>query len=166
MPYIFPKHPNDMNPQELFDMVQQIQAMAKARGQHSPMYTTARLREGEKPTVKDMHEEATRQQLTALYKNQQKPTPSPNAPQGEQMAMAGAPKAGARVTGTARDGAKLYSDAKKLQNSKLYGFGYEAGEQKAREDYVRRMYGDNPEVWLGYADGLEAAKKRDEARNK
>lgn len=163
MAYNFPKPPKDMSPQEVFDTMQQMQQLAQSQGQNYIMYTKTTLPKGQKPTLADMHEEAARQQLTALYEGQNKAVT--NSPQGQQVAENLA-KASANTIGTARDAVEQYSNAKKQQNGELYGFGYEAGVLKAGKKYVTDHYGDNPEVWRGYADGLDAAKKRDEARNK
>ena len=78
MTFKFPKHPNEMNPNELFDMVQQVQQQAKSQGQHYPMSTTRHPAPGTEATVNDMHVGATRQQLTDIF-NRQKSTP-PIAP--------------------------------------------------------------------------------------
>lgn len=78
MTFKFPKHPNEMNPNELFDMVQQVQQQAKSQGQHYPISTTRHPAPGTEATVNDMHVGATRQQLTDIF-NRQKSTP-PIAP--------------------------------------------------------------------------------------
>ena len=79
----FPKHPKDMNREELFDMMQQVQSVARKNNKHSPMPTRTTLREGQTPTPADLHEEAARKELAGYYE--------------EQVAMAGLPDAAKQV---------------------------------------------------------------------
>ena len=81
----FPKHPKDMNREELFDRMQQVQSVARKNNKHSPMPTRTTLREGQTPTPADLHEEAARKELAGYYE--------------EQVAMAGLPQAAEQTAG-------------------------------------------------------------------
>jgi len=86
--YIPKKHPKDMTKDELFKTQQEIQKQEKARGGLFPLEVNARPANGEPATVKDMHEDATRKQLTNYY---------------EQTAMAGFSKLASKAIGTSLD---------------------------------------------------------------
>jgi len=148
-----------MTLQELFDMQQAMQKESEKQGQHLPMYTKRKPVNGEKPSPENMHEEATRNQLSHLYKQQsQTPedaAPAEQPPEDERLAQ-NLPQQGANAAGTLRDGAKLYSQAKRQQNSELYNIGFAFGRDGASEIYLEQNHGDNPEIWRGYRDGLRA----------
>lgn len=99
MSLMFPKNPQDMTNQELFDMLQKAQKLAKSQGQHYPMYTKTTLPQGQQPTVNDMHEGAARTQLAALYEKQ-------NAPATAAPAAANTSKPAAQNTPSAEPAAK------------------------------------------------------------
>jgi len=64
------KDPNKMSLEELFQTQQKMQQEGKKQGQHYPMYTKRKAANGEQPSVDNMHEEATRDQLSHMYKQQ------------------------------------------------------------------------------------------------
>ena len=59
-----------MSLEELFQAQQKMQQEGKKQGQHYPMYTKRKPTNGEQPSVDNMHEEATRDQLSHMYKQQ------------------------------------------------------------------------------------------------
>lgn len=157
------KDPKKMSLEELFQIQQKMQQEGKKQGQHYPMYTKRKAANGEQPSVDNMHEEATRDQLSHMYK-QQNGTEKTKEPTSDDRVAQNLPKQGAQAAGQLRDGAELYGKAKAQQNSELYGLGYEAGHQGADDDYVKTMYGNSSEVWRGYAAGKEAARLREELK--
>ena len=83
------------------------------------------------------------------------PAPGEQPPEDDRLAQNVA-RQGANAAGVARDGAKLYGQAKKQQNSELYNMGFAYGRDGASKTYLELNHGDNPEIWRGYRDGLKA----------
>lgn len=134
--YIPKKHPKDMTKDELFKTQQEIQKQEKARGTNFPLEVNARPANGEPATVKDMHEDATRKQLTNYY---------------EQTAMAGAVSS-LRDTLFDKANNKLISEAHKASARSAGRSGVYSLEQ------VLEMYGDYPEIRNEYEKGEAEAQ--------
>lgn len=128
----FPKHPKDMNREELFDMMQKVQSVARKNNQHSPMPTRTTLREGQTPTPADLHEEAARKELAGYYE--------------EQVAMAG-------PIGSANN--QVFEDT---ANKVITDYHKSAAREEGRLgqlslEQVLEKYGNHPEIRSEYLKG-------------
>lgn len=167
MSFNIPRTPNDMDKKEVFDTIQQLQKAAESLGQQYTMYTKTTLPKGKQPTVDDMHEEAARQQLTALYNSQNKaPT---TKPEGQQVAqnLAGAGVKGIGIFGGLADIAGMITGTQKEINQYDYNEGYYQGSQgKIRsKDYTPNA--TNPASWWkGYNEGKAKWEAQQEQNQK
>jgi len=144
-----------MSLEELFQAQQKMQQEGKKQGQHYPMYTKRKPTNGEQPSVDNMHEEATRDQLSHMYKQQNGTEKTKESASDDRVAQ-NLPKQGAQAAGQLRDGAELYSKAKAQQSSGLYDIGFDLGKQGMTESDLYTAHGRNTEILRGYRDGLKA----------
>ena len=154
-----------MSLEELFQAQQKMQQEGKKQGQHYPMYTKRKPTNGEQPSVDNMHEEATRDQLSHMYK-QQNGTEKTKEPTSDDRVAQNLPKQGAQAAGQLRDGAELYGKAKAQQNSEIYALGYREGVLGNQPDQARNIIGDDAQGWLGYDAGIKAWKADQDKKNK
>lgn len=159
MTYKIPKDPMKMSLKELFDMQQAIQRESKNIGEHYPMYTKRKPVNGEQPSAENMHEEATRKQLSQIYKQQNSSRTAQESAQDERLAQNLA-KSGANALGALRDGAGLSGELEKVQHKRNQGW---MREYKALgllpSDFRKELENGNPRGFVGDFDDLEEQYK-------
>lgn len=154
MTYKIPKDPMKMSLKELFDMQQSIQRESKNSGEHYPMYTKRKPVNGEQPSLDNMHEEATRNQLSHIFKQQNNTKTAKNHTADERMAQS-IPQRGVDALGTVRDGVGLWSEFEELKKKRNQGWMQEYKDQGLLpSDFRKELKDGNPRGFAGDLDEI------------